>query len=519
MPNRVLQRSLCGAAALVLIAVWGLSRPALATDYFLTIAGGYSKSGNQASLEANVLFFQEILADKHGGPKRHDVFFADGDDPGADLQVLADKPAKSVAPATEVLAAVHRRDTAEQITYRNHRVPQITGPLDPKLVRTHLESLAKTLRSGDRLIIYVTAHGSEGARDDRFNTTIDCWNNRKFTAREFTGWLDRLPAEVPVVMVMAQCYCGGFGHTIFAGLDEKKGLASQLRVGFFAQQHNLPAAGCRPDIEHDEEFSSYFWGAIVGRTRNGVAIEGADVDGNGQISFAEAYAHAVIAGETIDIPLRSSEVFLRTYSRLTADSSSDAEQAAEDDAAGKESEPPQLLTMTGKLESLLQHSGQISSHMVKQLATSLQLSLGDDVTAVKRVYEEARRRSPGRDRGRRSSSRRDLLAEITEKWPELGDQRKWSDSPLLKPENQEALLTEIKQLPSWKTFDERRQQSASADKTSDQREIRSVKFRRLLNTLECIVLEKNLPLVAKPELVEHYRRLIALEKSHLHPAN
>ena len=32
------------------------------------------------------------------------------------------------------------------------------------------------------------------------------------------------------------------------------------------QQHDLPAAGCRPDIEHDEEFSSYFWGAIAGGT-------------------------------------------------------------------------------------------------------------------------------------------------------------------------------------------------------------------------------------------------------------
>lgn len=497
-------------ATLIVIASLCLSHPALATDYFLTIAGGYSKSGNQASLEANVLFFQQILADKHRGPKRHDIFFADGNDQGADLQVLADKPATSVSPATDVLAAVHRRDAEEEVTYRNHRVPQLTGPLDPKLVRTHFESLAKTVRSGDRLIVYVTAHGSEGAKDDRFNTTIDCWNNRKFTAREFTGWLDKLPAEVPVVMIMAQCYCGGFGHTIFAGLDEKKGLAPQLRVGFFAQQHNLPAAGCRPDIEHDEEFSSYFWGAIVGRTRNGVAIKGTDIDGNGQISFAEAYAHAVIAGETIDIPLRSSEVFLRTYSRLTAESDAVAAEKTE-----SQTETPPLLTLTGTLESILAHGGQISNHMVQQLAASLKLSLDDDVTAVKRAYEEARRRAPGRDRGRRSSARRDLLAEISEKWPELGDERKWADSPLLKAENQETLLAELKQLPSWKTFDERRQQAATADKNSDQREIRSVKFRRLLNTLECIVLEKNLPLVATPEIVAHYRRMIALEKSQL----
>src|SRR5581483_8697783 len=161
---------------------------------------------------------------------------------------------------------------------------------------------------------------------------------RKISAREFTERLDKLPADVPVVMVMAQCYCGGFAHAIFKGLDEAKGLVPQLRAGFFAQQHNLPAAGCRPDIEHDEEFSSYFWGALAGRSRNGVPIEGCDLDGNGAVSFAEAYAHAVIAGETIDIPLRTSEVLLRSYSRLNAKGKAEDEAQAEPEEAAERTE-------------------------------------------------------------------------------------------------------------------------------------------------------------------------------------
>lgn len=500
------------AIALSSVGCLCISQSAQATDYFLTIGGGYSKSGNQASLEANVVFYQQLLADKHQGPRRHDIFFADGNDPGADLQVLAEKPEKSLAPATDFLAVLHRRRSEEQITYRNHRVPKIAGPLDPKLIRTNLEALAKSARGGDRLIVYVTAHGSEGPRDDRFNTTLDCWNNRKITAREFTGWLDMLPAEMPVVMVMAQCYCGGFGRTIFEGLDEKKGLSPQLRVGFFAQQHNLPAAGCRPDIEHDEEFSSYFWGALSGHTRNGKPITGCDIDNNGIVSFAEAYAHAVIAGETIDIPLRTAEVFLRTYSRLTLEldeeTPSDGEEAAE-------KEQLKLLTMTGKLETLVEDGDPVSRHIVKQLCQKLELSLQDDVTALKRAAEESRRRGPSRGRSRQSSGRRELLQEVTEKWPELGDEKKWSESSLLKVENQDQLLAELKELPSWKAFDERRKQAAVADKGADEREIRSVKFRRLVNTLETIVLERNLPLVAKPEIVERYQKLLALENSHL----
>ena len=243
-----------------------------ATDYFLTIGGGYNPSGNQASLEANVVFFQQVLNEKHHGKRSHDIYFADGDEPAADLQILAVKTLRPDRPATDLLAALHRRRGAEQVEYRNHRVPNISGALNPALVHDRLKVIARNARQDDRLIVYVTAYGSEGDKSEQFNTTIDCWNDKKITAREFTTWLNELPPSMPVVMVMAQCYCGGFGHTIFNELGQEKGLAPQPRAGFFAQRHDLPAAGCRSDISNDEEFSSYFCGAIAGRSRTGIPI-------------------------------------------------------------------------------------------------------------------------------------------------------------------------------------------------------------------------------------------------------
>ncbi len=533
MRTPALHRSVLFAAKLLIVAAAWLSSPRLlpATDYFLTLGGGYNRSGNQASLEANVVFFQQVLADRHHGPRRHEIYFADGDDPAADLQVLAEKPAKSETPATDLLASLHRRRGQVHVTYRNHRVPQIAGPLDPALIRTGLDTLAKTVQEGDRLIIYVTAHGSGGPEGDRMNTTIDCWNERKIKAREFTEWLDKFPAEVPVVMVMAQCYCGGFARTIFQGLDDTKGLAPHLRVGFFAQQHDLPAAGCRPDIEHDEEFSSYFWGALAGRSRNGVPIEGCDVDGNGIVSFAEAYAYAVSAGEMIDIPLTTSEILLRTFSRLTAakggetprDSKSTPE-GNDDSKPGQsprdeeEQEAPALTTMNGTLQSFVDRGRPVSGRIVATLAKTLGFSLQDEVSAVVKAYDEQRpeRRFAGRGRGRRrGTGRRDMLREVAEKWPELADERHWEESPLLKPDNQEQLFTELKQLPGWKAYDERLIQRETASDAFEKQELRTVKFRRLINALETIVLEKNLPLVASPEIVKRYRQMIALEESTL----
>ena len=486
-----------------------------ATDYILTIGGGYNPSGNQASLEANVVFFQQVLKEKHQGPRSHEIYFADGHDTAADLQVLASKPARDDRPATELLASLHRRRGFEQVEYRNHRVPNIAGSLDPDRIQAGLDSLAKNARKGDRLIVYVTAHGSPGPEGQEYNTTIDCWNERKITAVEFEKWLGRLPADVSVIMVMAQCYCGGFARSIFPNLDKTNGPASQLRVGFFAQQHNLPAAGCRPDIEHDEEFSSYFWGALAGRTRNGVPITGWDIDNNGIISFAEAYAYAMSSSETIDVPLKTTDVFLRTYSRLPENETS--KTSDEPEASSKESAG--LSVMSGTLQSFVDRARPVSARIVTSLTRTLGFDLQDDVTKILNSYDEHRESLPARPRGRGGrrggAGRRELLQEIKEKWPDLADERRWEESPLLKLENQQSLLAELKQLPSWKAYEERRQQTELSGDLSARHELRDVKFRRLVKTLELIVLEKNLPLVATPEIVNRFQQMTELEESNL----
>ena len=73
----------------LVLAILLVGNDTSATDYFLTIGGGYQPDGNQASLEANVLFFQGVLREKHSGGRTEATFFADGSDPQPDLQVLS----------------------------------------------------------------------------------------------------------------------------------------------------------------------------------------------------------------------------------------------------------------------------------------------------------------------------------------------------------------------------------------------------------------------------------------------
>ena len=229
-----------------------------AADFFLTIAGGYSREGNQASLEANVRFLQEVLLDEYDTPPMHTIFFADGFDKRADLQVATGTAGMT---ADRLIAGLHSRSRSSagsSVTYRNHRVSGIAGSTDPDNIRLGLKEIAQRLTSGDRLFVYVTAHGSAAKSRNKFNTTIDCWDRTSISCRDLSRWLNDVPSNVPVVLVMAQCFCGGFAHVIFDGADRSDGLSDHVRTGFFAQQHNLAAAGCRPDIDNDQEYSSFF---------------------------------------------------------------------------------------------------------------------------------------------------------------------------------------------------------------------------------------------------------------------
>lgn len=492
----------------------------LATDYFIAVGGGYEPRGNQASLEANILFFRSVLVEAHRGNRSETTFFADGDDDEPDLQVAVDVPE---GPLAELLSSLNRRGGGPAVEYRNHQVTNLAGPLRPSTIRNSLERLSSILRLGDRLIVYVTAHGEPAEDDEEYNTYISCWNRQRFSAREFTQWLDDVPSEVPVVLVMAQCYCGGFSHTIFQEADASRGIDNHLRCGFFAQQHDLPAAGCRPDIANDEEYSSYFWGAFVGRSRNGRPLVNVDANGDGRVSFAEAHAQAVIACHSIDIPLRSSEALLRYYSRIDGYEHRGApdQNDSENQAAGEtDGEKLQLHAMLGSIHELANEARNDVRTSIESLVAQLDLAMTDDVTKVFEAsasqdsdFGQLRRQSSRGRRGRSSSGRRELREAIVEKWPELGDREGWLMSPLLAADKQSEIIASLSELPSYKQVVEAVESRAKTDRALDEAELKSIKFQRLIGLLETIVLVRNLPQLASPDVVEQYRRIVSLEES------
>ena len=521
---------------------------ALGKDFIVVIGGGFSRESNQASLEANLIFVQSILEARGQAENRRFFYFADGNDEYADLQIVAPKP-PGEHELIRLLRGIHRQDSME-LAYRNHNVPFVNGKSSPENVKACLTEIAAQAAPGDRVIVYVTAHGGSGARRSPRNTTVMGWDRSSFSVSDFAEWLRMIPEEVPCISIMAQCYCGGFADAIFEKGDEKRGLSKRLQVGFFAQQHNLPAAGCRPDIENDEEFSSYFWGAMVGQSRTGESFSEVDFDTDGIVSFAEAYAFTVIASRTIDIPLRASDRLLRVYSRfdLQPDEQSESdflsdsedkvnirasnregvksEQAMEGEAGREVASTPrdkpsvkESSVLRGPISELLQDSNPTTHRIVMALIEQLGVPEGADASEVYRMrdeFESASRPSGNRTRFRSRSGRRQLLSMIGARWERLADRDQWeSHVAQLPSDERDSILRDIQSLEGFSDYQRNREETQARIEKAQARELQQVAFTRLINHLELAVLERNLSRCASVEIQERYHAMVQLENQGL----
>lgn len=470
-----------------------------ALDHFLTFGGGYSPSGNQVSLEKNALMFQQFLAERYPQGVPHDVFFADGDAPARDLQ-FAD-PTYQIPRPNLLLARLAREENDLGYQYRNHQVPGVAGPSSRAAIERWFQEVGSKLPSGDRLFIYFTGHG--GKTDDASNTIIHLWNQEKINVREFVGLLDKVPTEVPVVMVMVQCYSGGFANTIFNEGQSAKGATPRNRCGFFSTVQDRTAAGCTPDIEEEnyKEYSSYFWSAIRGKTRIGQSVELPDFDLNGRISFAEAHAYSLVTSDTIDISTKTSDALLRATSRntgsepglLTADASYQQLIA---------SATPTDRVVLDKLSQQFGLSGQNRGQEARQLAERLQQEMDS-------LNEERKKKS-----GPYDGVRRDILAECKVRWPELANRWDPKVFELLIREG-DGLVSIIERHPRYSEFSNLHDEIELLAERKLDVERKWVRCQRLLRVIDNIALAANLRLVASPEAQARYQQLLELESSAL----
>jgi hypothetical protein len=441
------------------------------------------------------------------GQCKHDIHFADAGSSDRAVQYkieLTDQQGWM-----DFLASLFGQGRVPATGYRRVELENLAGPSNLQTLRRWFDTTGHFLRPADGVIFYFTGHG--GADEDRRadpprNTTLSMWDSPACTVRQFESELDKLDPDVQVTLVMVQCHAGGFANVIYNDADPSKGFSRHNRCGFFATSATRLAAGCTPEIDEEdyEDFSTYFFAALSGRTRTGKPVQKPDYDNDGTTSLTDAFAYVLLVSNTIDIPRTTSDQLLRDKSRYRAAGDTDLRLLPRDASYEKVLElatPAQRACLEG-ISHELDLSGDDRLGQARQLASRVERDRRSNTRQRQRV---SRQRAAARNR------LRDVLAQ---RWPELNGSWK-PQPPAIIRKDQRVVIDFITSQPAYKEFQDLDDRVQSALDRDDELETRWVKLQRLLERGEVVVLAANLEKVADVESIQTYHVLIERENKPL----
>jgi hypothetical protein len=293
----------------------GLGPARGATIHALLVGGGPDRESNTAQIEEHLRFVTALVPPTPG----RIVLFADGKASSRDLTYT---DSARLTPGERALDVLLPNDGlgAKELTRAPMLGAQINGPSRPASIDRAFHKLAELSgRDSPPVLLYFAGHGSlvnDESNDQKPKTSIyNLWDGESLDPATLIEEIERLPPCVPVVLVMAQCFSGGFGNVLFKHANPELACNGRPIIGFFAAEDDREAAGCGTETNSPlyQDFSSYFFGALTGRDKLGHRVAGADFDGDGRVSCHEAWCYALIHDDSIDTPVCTSLIFLRRY--------------------------------------------------------------------------------------------------------------------------------------------------------------------------------------------------------------
>ena len=284
----------------------------------LIVSGGPDRDYNQYAIESNARYLESLTC----GARRQRILFADGNRASQTINTL--EPPSDAEPQAAFDWMFHDLPSGENVIYRATTLHQLDGPSTRPSITRDIRALAHEIRPGETGLLYFTGHGSPGTKpvwngksydnsDDYDNTLYCLWGDKNLSVRQLGRALRVWPASSPLMLVMVQCYSGGFGNLLFEDGDPDRPPWNRDFSGFFATSCDREASGCTSEVnERDyQDFTTHFFAALSGRTRDGRTVTGADLDGDGHVSPLEALAWANLHDQSIDVPNCTSDAYLR----------------------------------------------------------------------------------------------------------------------------------------------------------------------------------------------------------------
>ena len=274
------------AGAMSFVAAADASAEPSGRVHAVLINGGERPESNYLSHLHHLEDMVDLLRRRGIPSERIHVFSADGSDPAVDLTTRDPMPADFwILEGTEI--GTRLRPQPRLVDTRLAEV-RLHAARRQELWRW-FESSSAHVRPGDRLLLFVTDHGTGDAADME-NGAISLWHE-KLTVRELRDMLGRLPRGARVVTVMSQCYSGAFANLMDSGTGTPAGDV----CGFFSTGAGQKAYGCYPEGRDRDKIGHAFEFIEALQTRE---------------TTAEAHADVLERDDTPDAPLRTSDAYL-----------------------------------------------------------------------------------------------------------------------------------------------------------------------------------------------------------------
>lgn len=257
----------------------------------LMINGGGQRSRNYQSHLLHLTELYELLLASGLSGDQISVFSADGPDPAPDLAVKD----RSVLDAWRIDGTRLERSLDPRTRYVSSSLDgAVLKPATKESLRTWFAAASDRLGPEDTLLLYVTDHGTRNSEDSTDNQIVLWGKDEKLSVSELRALIAQLDARVRVTMLMSQCYSGAFANLMY---DEAEDVESRANIcGYFSSTAQRPAYGCYPENYGKENIGHSF--RFIDALRGGS-------------SFPDAHRQILITDRTPDVPLKTSDVYLR----------------------------------------------------------------------------------------------------------------------------------------------------------------------------------------------------------------
>jgi thiol-disulfide isomerase/thioredoxin len=211
----------------------------------LLINGGGRRQINYHSHLDHLRRLTAMLQATGVDPARIAIFSGDGADPAPDLATRQGH----LPPNFWLLPRREAAGLRPRIEYVNSEIAGFTlQPATHASLSFWFETNESGLASGDTLLLYVTDHGKkdpEGLGDN----SISLWGEQ-LSVTELRELLAHIDPGVRVVMLMSQCYSGGFANAIFHDGVEAGPVGNVC--GYFSAPPDRKAHGCYAEVSGRE---------------------------------------------------------------------------------------------------------------------------------------------------------------------------------------------------------------------------------------------------------------------------